>query len=319
MLDAGVPVCVVLSDRPCRGLEVAERAGVPTELVDRRAWGGFGPGFDRRAFTETVTGALRAHDPDLLAMAGFGTVLDEPVHAAFPGRVLNTHPALLPAFPGWHGVEDALAAGVRVTGCTVHVATLEMDAGPILAQEAVAVRPDDTVETLHERIKEAERQLYPRHHPASARRAGRHREPGTALSGGTYVRALLSVYEKTGLVDLATGLSDLGWELVASGNTSAALAEAGIAHAQVAEVTGSPEMLGGPGSRPCTPASTAGSWPTGRCPGTWRTWRPRASIRSTWSSATCTPSPRTPRSSSSTSAVPPWCGRRPRTLPTSGW
>jgi phosphoribosylglycinamide formyltransferase-1 len=161
MLDAGVPVAVVVSDRPCAGLEIARGAGVPAELVDRRSWGGFGPGFDRRGYTEALTAVLAAHAPDLVAMAGFGTVLDEPVHAAFGGRILNTHPALLPAFPGWHGVADALRAGVKVTGCTVHVATLEMDAGPILAQEEVAVADGDTVETLHERIKEVERRLYP--------------------------------------------------------------------------------------------------------------------------------------------------------------
>ncbi|HVM02975.1 MAG TPA: formyltransferase family protein, partial [Acidimicrobiales bacterium] len=89
-------------------------------------------------------------------------VLDKPLFDAFPGRVLNTHPALLPAFPGWHAVEEALAAGVKVTGCTVHVATEDVDAGPILAQEAVPVLPGDTVESLHERIKEVERRLYPR-------------------------------------------------------------------------------------------------------------------------------------------------------------
>ena len=94
-------------------------------------------------------------------MAGFGTVLSQPAHDAYEGRILNTHPALLPAFPGWHAVEDALAAGATVTGCTVHVATLHMDAGPILAQQEVAVRPDDTADTLHERIKEVERRLYP--------------------------------------------------------------------------------------------------------------------------------------------------------------
>ena len=94
-------------------------------------------------------------------MAGFGTVLAEPVHAAFGGRILNTHPALLPAFPGWHAVEDALAAGVTVTGCTVHLATLEMDAGPVLAQVEVPVLAGDTVATLHERIKQVERRLYP--------------------------------------------------------------------------------------------------------------------------------------------------------------
>jgi phosphoribosylglycinamide formyltransferase-1 len=75
--------------------------------------------------------------------------------------MLNTHPSLLPAFKGWHPVRDALAYGVKVTGCTVHIVTEEMDVGPILAQEAVTIRPDDTEETLHERIKEVERRLYP--------------------------------------------------------------------------------------------------------------------------------------------------------------
>ena len=93
--------------------------------------------------------------------SGNGTILAEPVHGAFPGRIVNTHPALLPAFKGWHAVEDALGAGVKVTGWTAHVATLEVDDGPILAQEAVPVLPEDTVETLHERIKDVERRRYP--------------------------------------------------------------------------------------------------------------------------------------------------------------
>jgi len=160
MVAAGVPVTMVLADRPCRALQVAP-PGAEAVLVDRADWGGFGPDFDRLGFTRAVTVALKAHGPDLVAMAGFGTVLDQPVHDAFGGRILNTHPALLPAFPGWHAVADALAAGVGVTGCTVHLATLEMDAGPILAQEEVAVRPGDTVGSLHERIKAVERRLYP--------------------------------------------------------------------------------------------------------------------------------------------------------------
>jgi phosphoribosylglycinamide formyltransferase-1 len=94
-------------------------------------------------------------------MAGFGTVLGQPLQDGYAGRVLNTHPALLPAFPGWHAVADALAAGVAETGTTVHIATLEMDAGPILAQERVAVVAGDTESTLHERIKAVERRLYP--------------------------------------------------------------------------------------------------------------------------------------------------------------
>jgi len=161
MLQAGVPVALVVSDRPCAGLDVAARNDVPSALVDRRRFGGFGADFDRRAYTVALTETLREAEIDLVAMAGFGTVVDQPLHDAFAGRILNTHPALLPAFPGWHAVEAALEAGVKVTGCTVHLATLEMDAGPILAQEAVPVAPDDTVATLHERIKQVERRLYP--------------------------------------------------------------------------------------------------------------------------------------------------------------
>lgn len=159
LLDAGLPVSVVVADRGCRALGIAVEAGVDAHLVVRP---GFDAGFDRLAYTHLVVDALARHDLELVAMAGFGTVLDKPLFDAYPGRVLNTHPALLPAFPGWHAVEDALAAGVKVTGCTVHVATLEVDAGPILAQEAVPVLADDTVASLHERIKEVERRLYPR-------------------------------------------------------------------------------------------------------------------------------------------------------------
>jgi phosphoribosylglycinamide formyltransferase 1 len=161
MMDAGLPVTVVLSDRRCAALAMAREAGAADELIDRALYGGFGPDFDRPGYTATVAATLVAHQVDLVAMAGFGTVLGQSVHDAFPGRILNTHPALLPAFPGWHGVRDALAAGVAETGCTVHLATLEMDAGPILAQQVVPVHEDDTEETLHERIKVAERTLYP--------------------------------------------------------------------------------------------------------------------------------------------------------------
>src|SRR3984957_5684660 len=161
MFDAGLPVTTVIADRPCAALSLARAHGAADELLDRKGYGGFGPAFDRQGYTATVTARLVAHQVDLVAMAGFGTVMTQTVHSAFPDRILNTHPALLPAFPGWHGVRDALAAGVTETGCTVHLATLEMDAGPILAQRVVPVHPDDTEETLHERIKVAERALYP--------------------------------------------------------------------------------------------------------------------------------------------------------------
>ena len=161
LLGRALPISVVLADRPCRGLAVAEGAGVPALLVDRAAFGGFGPAFDRTAYSAAVADALVGAGVDVVVMAGFGTVLDQPVHDAYPDRILNTHPALLPAFPGWHAVRDALAAGVAETGTTVHVAHLEMDTGPILAQAAVAIEPGDTEATLHERIKAVERELYP--------------------------------------------------------------------------------------------------------------------------------------------------------------
>jgi len=158
LLEAELPIVVVVVDRPSGATERAERAGVAVEVVERDS---FGSDFDRVAYTHRVVDVLARHGVGLVAMAGFGTILEKPIHDAYPGRIVNTHPALLPAFKGWHAVEDALGAGVKVTGCTVHVATIEVDEGPILAQEAVAVRPDDTVETLHERIKEVERRLYP--------------------------------------------------------------------------------------------------------------------------------------------------------------
>jgi phosphoribosylglycinamide formyltransferase-1 len=161
MFDAGLPVTAVLSDRPCPALAMAREHGAADELIDRKVYGGFGADFDRDGYTATVAATLVAHQVDLVAMAGFGTVMSQSVHDAFPHRILNTHPALLPAFPGWHGVCDALAAGVSESGCTVHLATLEMDAGPILAQQVVPVLADDTEATLHERIKVAERSLYP--------------------------------------------------------------------------------------------------------------------------------------------------------------
>lgn len=158
MLAAGVPVDLVAADRPCGGLERATAAGVESVLVERS---GYGPDFARDEYSARLAGMLREREIDLVVMAGFGTILTEPMHDAFPERILNTHPALLPSFKGWHAVRDALAYGVKVTGCTVHVAGLDVDTGPILAQEAVRVLPDDTEATLHERIKEVERRIYP--------------------------------------------------------------------------------------------------------------------------------------------------------------
>jgi phosphoribosylglycinamide formyltransferase-1 len=161
MLDAGLDVALVAADRPCRGLDVAGDAGVEALLVDRAAFGGFSTSFDRKGYSEELTRVLQEHRIDLVAMAGFGTVVSAIFHEAFPGRVLNTHPSLLPDFKGWHAVAQAIEAGARESGCTVHVATEELDDGPILAQRRVAVLEGDDERTLHERIKRVERELYP--------------------------------------------------------------------------------------------------------------------------------------------------------------
>lgn len=157
MTDAELPIAVVVVDRECAAQDIAADAGIPCELVERTD---FGPDFDRRAFTERVVRSLRDAQVDLVAMAGWGTILSAEAFEAYPGRILNTHPSLLPAFPGWNAVAAALEYGVKITGCTVHVATEQVDAGPILAQEAVPVFDDDDVECLHERIKVVERRLY---------------------------------------------------------------------------------------------------------------------------------------------------------------
>jgi len=156
-LNEDVPVEVVVVDRPCAATAIADRHGVPFELVERTS---YGADFDRDGYTREVVDVLRKFDIELVVMAGYGTILGAPMFEAFAGHIVNTHPALLPSFKGWHAVEAALAAGVKVTGCTVHVATAEVDDGPILAQEAVRVLPGDTAASLHERIKVVERELY---------------------------------------------------------------------------------------------------------------------------------------------------------------
>jgi len=158
MLDRNLSIEVVIADRRCRALEIAESAGVAAVLVERTD---YSADFDRVEYTHRVVEVLERHAVELVAVAGFGTILSKPFIDAYGGRAVNTHPALLPAFKGWHAVRDALDHGVKITGTTVHLVTEDVDSGPILAQEAVPVLPDDTEDTLHERIKAVERRLYP--------------------------------------------------------------------------------------------------------------------------------------------------------------
>ena len=158
ILGASIDVALVLTDRPCNATVLAKNNGIVSTEITRAE---FGRKFDRSIFTEQVVQALEEKKIDVIAMAGFGTVLGEAFFEAFDTRVLNTHPSLLPSFPGWHSVRDALQHGVKVTGCTVHIATLEVDAGPILAQQAIEILSDDDEFSLHERIKAVEREIYP--------------------------------------------------------------------------------------------------------------------------------------------------------------
>lgn len=158
MLASGLKISLVLADRSCRGLHVAEAAGVPIELIERAE---YGHTFDRTSYTKKVVAALERAEINFVAMAGFMTVLAEPIFTRYEGKIINTHPSLLPAFKGENAVSETLKSGVKVTGCTIHVATLELDSGPIIAQGVVPVEPGDTVHTLQERIKQVERKLYP--------------------------------------------------------------------------------------------------------------------------------------------------------------
>lgn len=152
--DYPARVVGVVADRAgAGGLEIARAAGVPTAVVQPADFA------DRAAWDAALAEAIGVFRPDLVVSAGFMRILGAPVLDRWPGRVVNTHPALLPSFPGAHAVRDALAFGAKVTGCTLHVVDAGVDTGPVIAQVAVPVEPADDEATLHERIKVAERAL----------------------------------------------------------------------------------------------------------------------------------------------------------------
>jgi phosphoribosylaminoimidazolecarboxamide formyltransferase / IMP cyclohydrolase len=239
--ELGGEIVLVFADRACAALDWAAEQGIDTVLV---------PGGDDATLAET----LAAIEPDAVVLAGYLRIVGPAVLGAFGGRILNVHPSLLPSFPGLHAVRDALAAGVAVTGVTVHLVDATLDGGPIVAQEAVPVLPADDEASLLERLHPVEHRLLPTAVatllagalavPPGARRARLH--PATADAGVPAPhRALLSVSDKTGLVDLGRGLVARGFELVSTGGTARALREAGLPVTDVAAVTGFPEMLDG--------------------------------------------------------------------------
>ena len=154
LLDSEIRRLIVAvgSDQPeAAALARARAADVPTFVVPMAE--------DREGWNTDLVEHLQAHGADLVVTAGFMRVLGGPVIEAFENRVINSHPALLPSFPGAHAVRDAVESGVKVTGCTIHIIDDGVDTGPIIAQCPVAVDDGDTVESLHERIKERERRL----------------------------------------------------------------------------------------------------------------------------------------------------------------
>ncbi|MGH3327888.1 MAG: phosphoribosylglycinamide formyltransferase [Streptomycetales bacterium] len=150
----GARVAAAGSDRDAiPGLDRARHAGVATFVVRATDFA------DRAAWDRALTEAVAAHQPDLVILAGFMKIVGSVFLERFEHRVINTHPALLPSFPGTHGVRDALAYGAKITGCTIHLVAAEVDSGPPIAQAPVPVLAGDDEQSLHERIKSVERAL----------------------------------------------------------------------------------------------------------------------------------------------------------------
>src|SRR5688572_22641358 len=158
-LDAGrcdVELRAVISDRTsAQGLELARARGIPTRVVKLKDYE------DRERWDEALAEEVARHEPALVVLAGFMRVVGKAMLARFPGRIINVHPALLPLFPGTDGPGQAVRAGVRISGCTVHVVDSGVDTGPIIAQAAVPVLPDDDADRLHQRIQRLEHRLLP--------------------------------------------------------------------------------------------------------------------------------------------------------------
>jgi phosphoribosylglycinamide formyltransferase-1 len=157
LLDAGLPVAAVISNRAdAAGLEIAARRGVVTKAIEHKGYP------TREAFDEALAAEIDRHAPKLVALAGFMRILSPAFVARYGGRLLNIHPSLLPAFPGLDTHRRALAAGVKVHGCSVHFVTEQLDHGPIVVQAAVPVRPGETPDVLAARVLRQEHVVYPR-------------------------------------------------------------------------------------------------------------------------------------------------------------
>ncbi|MCY7419837.1 MAG: phosphoribosylglycinamide formyltransferase, partial [Chloroflexi bacterium] len=242
----GGSITTVFADRVCPAVEWAIDQGIPILYVPPSGHP------DRESWDMGLAAGLQAAAADVVVLAGFLRILGSSTVNAFRGRIVNVHPSLLPSFPGLHAIEDALAARVTLTGVTIHLVDETLDGGPIVAQESVVVLPSDDAASLGARIHALEHRLLPRVVAMAAAgtlgidEAG-HLTFDRTRSGRIPVprRALLSMSDKDGLVAFARGLDALGFELVSTGGTAAAMREAGLTVTDVAAVTGSPEMLDG--------------------------------------------------------------------------
>jgi phosphoribosylaminoimidazolecarboxamide formyltransferase / IMP cyclohydrolase len=240
--ELGGRIVLVVADRACPALDWAAEQGIDTALV---------PGGADDALANVLDGV----EADVVVLAGYMRVVGPRALAGHAGRILNTHPSLLPAFPGAHAVRDALEHGAKVTGATVHLVDETLDGGPIVLQEAVAIGDGDDEASLHERIRAVEHRLLPR--AVGLVLAGAVTPPGAGARTTTLDvdraertvpvprRALLSVSDKTDLAAFGRGLVELGFELVSTGGTARALRDADLPVTDVAAVTGAPEMLDG--------------------------------------------------------------------------
>ncbi len=213
-------IALVVADRPCPALAFAADENLATALIDPSIHSG------RESWDAALADALRAAEIDVVVLAGFMRMLGPATLSAFEGHILNVHPSLLPVFPGAHAVRDALSAGVRVTGVTVHLVDDTLDGGPIVAQQAVPVLGDDDEESLLARLHAVEYQVLPRAVDLLIAGAltvsGRRVVVDAARAAGALRRrrALISVSDKTGLAAFATRLAGLGFELVSTGGTA---------------------------------------------------------------------------------------------------
>ena len=247
--ELGGSIVLVFADRPCAGLDWAAEQGLETALIPAPI---LSDAAGRAAWDQALAETLAAVGPDIVVLGGFMRVLGPAVLRAFPNRIVNTHPALSPSFPGAHPAQDALDHGTALTGVTVHLVDATLDGGPIVLQEAVPVLAGDDATALQQRIQAVEHRLLPR-------------AAGLLLAGAVQVRdgrvlidveraeaslpvprrALISVSDKSGLEAFGRGLVSLGFELLSTGGSAAALRAAGLPVTDVAALTGFPEMLDG--------------------------------------------------------------------------